>query len=79
MRCLRENITLLLVHEVSYDPGSGRTKPFFDKLYSRINSVNVSMSKAFDTGLKQVEITSRGHDIEIKVPYEIKDRGIVIL
>jgi hypothetical protein len=79
MRCLRENFALLLIHEVSYDPSSGSTKPFFDKLYSRINSVNVSMSKAFDTGLKHVEISSRGHDIEIKVPYEIKDRGILLL
>ena len=79
MRCLRENITLILIHEVSFDPNLGRTRPFFNKLYSRINSVNICMSKTFNSGIKQVEITVRGHEDEIKIPYKIKDRGIVIL
>ena len=41
MRCLREEINLILIHEVSFDPGLGRNQPFFNKLYSRINSLNV--------------------------------------
>lgn len=79
MRCLREGIVLILIHEVSFDPGSGRIKPFFDKLYSRINSVNICMSKSFKSGKKQVEITARGRDNGKKIPYKIKDRGIVVL
>jgi len=40
MRCLREEIVLILIHEVSFNPKLGKNQPFFNKLYSRINSVN---------------------------------------
>jgi len=38
MRCLREKMILILIHEVSFNPTSGKTQPFFSKLYNRIDS-----------------------------------------
>jgi len=74
MRCLREKIILILIHEVSFDPTSGKTKPFYSKLYDRIDSINVNLSKAMGSGLKQMEISSKG--TSTKFAYEIEDSGI---
>ncbi len=77
MRCLREKIILILIHEVSFDPNSGKTKPFFSKLYDRINSINVNLSKAIGSGLKQMEVSSNG--TSTKFVYEIGESGIANL
>ncbi|MBA7511698.1 hypothetical protein ES705_03694 [subsurface metagenome] len=77
MRCLREKIILILIHEVSFDPTSGKTKPFFSKLYDRIDSINVNLSKTMGSGLKQMEISSKG--TSTKFAYRIRDSGIVNL
>ena len=77
MRCLREKIILILVHEVSFDPTSGKTKPFFSKLYDRIDSININLSKTMGSGLKQMEISSKG--TFTKFVYEIAESGIVNL
>jgi archaellum biogenesis ATPase FlaH len=75
MRCLREKIVLILIHEVSFDPTSGKTKPFYSKLYDRIDSLKVNLSKTMGSGLKQMEVSSK--DTSTKFAYEIKDSGIV--
>ena len=77
MRCLREKIILILIHEVSYDPTSGKTKPFFSKLYNRIDAININLSKTIRSRIKQMEISSKG--TSKKFVYEIKDSGIVSL
>jgi len=77
MRCLREKIILILIHEVSFDPTSSKTKPFFSKLYDRIDSINVNLSKAMRSGLKQMEVSSKG--TSTKFVYEIGESGIVNL
>ncbi|MBA7591064.1 hypothetical protein ES708_33215 [subsurface metagenome] len=77
MRCLREKIILILVHEVSFNPTSGKTKPFFSKLYDRIDSININLSKTMGSGLKQMEISSKG--TSTKFVYEIGESGIANL
>ena len=79
MRCLREKIILILIHEVSFDPTTGKTRPFYSKLYDRIDSlkVNLSKSKVIGSGLKQMEISSKS--TSTKFAYEIRDSGIVNL
>jgi RecA/RadA recombinase len=79
MRCLNEEINLILIHEVSFDPGLGRNQPFFNKLYSRINSVNVSLSKSFNSKTKRMKIASRDEKILGDVRYQISERGISIV
>ena len=75
MRCLREKIVLILVHEVSFDPTSGKTKPFYSKLYDRIDSIKVNLSKTMGSGLKQMEVNSK--NASTKFAYEIRGSGIV--
>ncbi|NVM17000.1 MAG: hypothetical protein HWN80_04740 [Candidatus Lokiarchaeota archaeon] len=76
MRCLRDKIVLILIHEVSFDPASGRTQSFFNKLYSRIQTVTITLSKRFNSSVKMMEIecgdTSNGR----KLNYEIRDSGL---
>ncbi|MBY8978771.1 MAG: hypothetical protein KGD72_00140 [Candidatus Lokiarchaeota archaeon] len=79
MRCLREEIFLILIHEVSFSPALGKNQPFFNKLYSRINSVNVCLSKPFNTKTKRMELLSRNKQITSELKYEILDRGISLV
>ncbi len=79
MRCLREEIVLILIHEVSFDPALGKNQPFFNKLYSRINSINVSLSKSFNSKTKQMKLLSRDKQITSELKYEILERGISLV
>ena len=76
MRCLREEIVLILIHEVSYNPGLGKTQPFFNKLYSRIQAVNITLSKGFHSNIKNMEISCENTTDAKKLNYEIRDNGI---
>jgi len=76
MRCLRENIILILIHEVSFDPSSGKTQPFFNKLYSRIQTVSITLSKNFRSNVKKMEIDCGDKLNGRKLNYEIRDCGI---
>ncbi|MHA2287514.1 MAG: hypothetical protein ACXABG_01880 [Promethearchaeota archaeon] len=76
MRCLRDNIALIIIHEVSYDPTLGKTLPFFNKLYSRIQAVNISLSKGFRSDISEMEIDCGDKLIRRKLYYEILNDGI---
>jgi len=39
LKCMREGIRLILIHEVSYNPNLGKEAPFFHKLYDRVKGV----------------------------------------
>jgi len=81
MRCLREEIVLILIHEVSFDPKLGKNQPFFNKLYSRINSVNVCLSKPFNfkSKTKLMELVSKGNKITSELKYQILEQGISLV
>ena len=76
MQCLREKIVLILIHEVSFDPTSGKTLPFFNKLYSRIQTVSISLSTNFLSKVKAMEIDCGDISNGRKLNYEIRDNGI---
>jgi len=79
MRCLRDNIILVLIHEVSFNPSSGKTQPFFNKLYSRIQTVNITLSKNFRSNKKTMEIDCGDNSNGRRLNYEIRDSGISLL
>ena len=79
MRCLREEIVLILIHEVSFDPKLGKNQPFFNKLYSRINSVNVNLSKPFNSKTKCMKLVSKDNKIASELRYKILERGISLV
>ena len=76
MRCLREEIVLILIHEVSFNPSLGKTQPFFNKLYSRIQAVSITLSKSFHSNIKKMEIICENTTDAKKLNYEIRDNGI---
>lgn len=76
MRCLREKIILILIHEVSFNPSSGKTQPFFNKLYSRIQTVSITLSKNFRSNIKKMEIDCGDKSNGRRLNYEIRDSGI---
>lgn len=76
MRCLREKIILVLIHEVSFNPSSGKTQPFFNKLYSRLKTINITLSKNFRSNKKTMEIDCGDTTNRRKLNYEIRDSGI---
>jgi hypothetical protein len=76
MRCLRENIALILIHEVSFNPALGKIQPFFNKLYSRIQAVRITLSKSFKSKVKTMEIECGDNSNGLKIKYEIIDSGI---
>jgi len=79
MRSLREEIVLILIHEVSFDPKLGKNQPFFNKLYSRINSVNISLSKPFNSKTKRMKVVSKDNKITSELKYQILERGISLV
>jgi energy-coupling factor transporter ATP-binding protein EcfA2 len=79
MRCLRDKIVLVLIHEVSFDPTLGKTQPFFNKLYSRIQAVNVTLSKSFKSGVKEMEIECGDKLNRRNITYEINESGLTQL
>ncbi|MFX0074355.1 MAG: hypothetical protein ACFE96_02860 [Candidatus Hermodarchaeota archaeon] len=75
MRCLREKIALILIHEVSFNPNLERNQPFFNKLYSRIQEVSITLSKIFNSKLNKMEI--KASDLFTRTfAYEIRDTGL---
>jgi hypothetical protein len=55
-QCHREGITLIILHEVSFDVNSQQTRPFFSKLYERIRGVNIYLSKSLFSEERTLEL-----------------------
>ena len=77
MTCQRENINLFLIHESSFNPALNRNKPFFYKLYERIKSFDINLTRDFTSGQKLMNIISRDHSRTFY--YCLDDNGIKIL
>ncbi|MFX0058441.1 MAG: hypothetical protein ACFE8J_09095 [Candidatus Heimdallarchaeota archaeon] len=71
MYCQREEIILLLLHEVSADVESGTIKPFFANLYQRIDGVSISLSKHQINGGLTMKVTNTDKR------YKIVNEGLI--
>ncbi|MFX0083816.1 MAG: hypothetical protein ACFE94_18860 [Candidatus Hodarchaeota archaeon] len=56
LRCQREDITLILIHEVSFHAKLQKTVPFFHSLYNRIKGVNIFLRKSLNSKRRLMEI-----------------------
>jgi RecA/RadA recombinase len=65
LKCQREKVILILIHEVSFDINTQQNRPFFYKLYERIKGVQIVLNKSLfskertmdiDTGKKTVSL-----------------------
>jgi archaellum biogenesis ATPase FlaH len=75
MFCLREKIILFLIHEISFDPQSGRLKPYNNKLFERVKCVGINLSKSVGCQLKSMILSTC--DIKKQFTYEISDIGFM--
>jgi archaellum biogenesis ATPase FlaH len=54
--CRRDKIVLFLIHEITYCPILKRSKPFFYKLYDRIDTIDIILTKIYGSERKNLEI-----------------------
>ncbi|MHA1932484.1 MAG: hypothetical protein ACW96X_08085 [Promethearchaeota archaeon] len=72
-RCQRENIILILIHEVSFNVESQKTLPFFSKLYKRLRGIHISLSKSFISTLRTMDVSF--HNAHYSFIFNITDSG----
>jgi RecA/RadA recombinase len=72
-RGIRENLRLILIHEVSSDINTGEDRPFFHKLYDRLDAFKINLLKDSRQNLTEIIL-----DQEQQVfSYEIMESGFV--
>lgn len=77
MFCQREGICLLLIHEVSYDPNSGRNRSFLFKLYDRVFTIKIELSHRCNNRNKSMKIFFK--DASWMFDYALQHNGLVTL
>lgn len=77
MRCFREQIHLVLIHEVSQDVETGRTRSFYYKLFNRIESLEIKFSGMTRLGTQSVIVESGVKRI-FSGRYDIASSGIML-
>ena len=75
MSCQKEGICLILIHEVTYNPSLNRNVPFFHKLYDRIDSIRVDLSKTFRSDTKKMSIALTKDPIAKELEYKLCESG----
>jgi adenylate kinase family enzyme len=75
MRCKREQINLIMIHEVSQDPHSGEIRPFYNKLFKRIESLSVYFQGLIRFGTQSLRVTPREKPT-FRLLYELRDEGV---
>ena len=73
--CNRENITLILIHEASFDINQGRNRPFFYKLYDRIDALKINLIKEFTKTSIEIIIDNKSQVFK----YRLVDSGIILM
>jgi len=71
--CIGNNITLILIHEITYNPKINKTVPFFNDLYDRIDSIKIGLFKQPENSEKIMKINING--INFFITYHIKQSG----
>ncbi|MFW9820707.1 MAG: AAA family ATPase [Candidatus Thorarchaeota archaeon] len=77
MFCKRNEIILFLIHEVTYNPILQKVKPFFYKLYDRIRTIDIVLSKVNNHEKKILLMSYK--DTKWKFQFVLKQNGIVLI
>lgn len=75
--CKRNEIILILIHEVSYSPSLQETRLFFYKLYERIRTIDIVLSKLNNSDKKRIEIRFDKRNWHFR--YFLKYNGIIMV
>jgi len=74
--CKRNDLILILIHEVTFVPSIAMTRPFFYKLYDRIKTIDLVLSNVINSNRKTLSILVASH--EWKFTYNLDQTGIAI-
>jgi hypothetical protein len=74
--CKKNNIVLILIHELSYSPILDKNRPFFYKLYDRLDMIDITLKNTYNDEKKDLEASY--HELIWNFPYVIKQHGITI-
>ena len=74
--CKRNNVILILIHEVTFVPSIAKTRPFFYKLYDRIKTIDLVLSNVINSTKKTLSLLVAKN--EWKFTYTLDQTGIVI-
>lgn len=75
--CKRYEIILILIHEFSYSPSLQKNRPFFYKLYDRINTIDVVLNKAYNSEKKNLHLEFNGSMWNFQ--YKLEQKGITFI
>jgi len=77
MFCKRTQIHLILIHEVSQDPETGKTRSFYHKLFDRIQDISITLTRPGYSNLRSQMQVEFGEEQLIK-SYILDDIGLVL-
>ncbi|MFX0005448.1 MAG: hypothetical protein ACFFAV_01845 [Candidatus Hermodarchaeota archaeon] len=75
--CKRNGIILFIIHEVTYNPTLQKLRPFFYKLYDRIQTIDIELRKVINTEKKDLLI--QFNDMKWNFQFILKHNGIVLI
>jgi archaellum biogenesis ATPase FlaH len=76
MFCKRNNIHLILIHEVSQDPHTGITRSFYHKLFSRIQGISINLTRSIFGKVSQIQVIFGKENLTKS--YVMNDVGLVL-
>jgi len=74
--CKQNEMILIMIHEVTYSPMYQCNRPFFYKLYDRIDMINIVLSKVYSHKVRALQIIY--DETEWNFKYSIDPNGISI-
>ncbi|MFX1393529.1 MAG: NB-ARC domain-containing protein [Promethearchaeota archaeon] len=77
MYCKRNQIKLILIHELSYNPNIKKNVPFLHKLFSRINSLTIVLLRDFFN--QENKIFLKCNKNKWMFGYQLKDNGFIFI
>ncbi len=73
--CIRQNVYLVLIHEATFDVTQGETRPFFYKLYERIDALHINLHKKNRNNIIELRVGKE----YMKYKYYLANCGIVLM
>ena len=73
LKCQRERVILILIHEVSFDVNTQKTRPFFYKLYDRIKGLQIVLNKSLFSKERTIEINTGKKTVSFG--FTMKEKG----
>lgn len=75
--CKRNEISLILIHEVTYIPTLQKIRPFFYKLYDRIKTIDIVLSK-FNNNKKMI-LDLFFNELKWTFQFSLEQKGIIMI